>query len=176
MITRARLCGICSRNDKYEASRGGHQWHRIGHLQTNKVKMVVPFRGDDPFARQRSAGQAIQKAAAAAGRTIDVLLEIHVADEESKSGWEWAELQGIRSQRRLCYGCPTCGCGDCHGRGDQHRRRKQVIRRDFAALQRYKSELSPYFGPEFDTLSIGMSHDYRIALGIRSDAGAYPVR
>ena len=128
---------------KYEELPKDIEWHLIGHLQTNKVKMVVPF--------------------VAMIHSLDsVLLEIHVADEESKSGWEWAELQEyVRSGAfaRLPNLRVRGVMGVATNTGDE-----QVIRRDFAALQRYKSELSPYFGPEFDTLSIGMSHDYRIAL------------
>ena len=148
---------------KYEELPKDIEWHLIGHLQTNKVKMVVPFVAMIHSLDSVRLAEAIQKAAAAAGRTIDVLLEIHVADEESKSGWEWAELQEyVRSGAfaRLPLALQVRGVmGVATNTGDE-----QVIRRDFAALQRYKSELSPYFGPEFDTLSIGMSHDYRIAL------------
>ena len=78
---------------KYEELPKDIEWHLIGHLQTNKVKMVVPFVAMIHSLDSVRLAEAIQKAAAAAGRTIDVLLEIHVADEESKSG------------------CPTCGCG-----------------------------------------------------------------
>ena len=78
---------------KYEELPKDIEWHLIGHLQTNKVKMVVPFVAMIHSLDSVRLAEAIQKAAAAAGRTIDVLLEIHVADEESKSGWEWAELQ-----------------------------------------------------------------------------------
>ena len=130
---------------KYEELPKDIEWHLIGHLQTNKVKMVVPFVAMIHSLDSVRLAEAIQKAAAAAGRTIDVLLEIHVADEESKSGWEWAELQE-------------------YVRSGAFARLPNLRVRGFAALQRYKSELSPYFGPEFDTLSIGMSHDYRIAL------------
>ena len=147
---------------KYEELPKDIEWHLIGHLQTNKVKMVVPFVAMIHSLDSVRLAEAIQKAAAAAGRTIDVLLEIHVADEESKSGWEWAELQEyVRSGAfaRLPNLRVRGVMGVATNTGDE-----QVIRRDFAALQRYKSELSPYFGPEFDTLSIGMSHDYRIAL------------
>mgnify|MGYP002092622019 CR=1 FL=1 len=51
-----------------------------------------PVRVADPFGRQRAAGRTIQREAAKCGRTIEILLEIHVADEETKSGWEIGEL------------------------------------------------------------------------------------
>ena len=139
---------------KYEELPKDIEWHLIGHLQTNKVKYIIE---DMDLIHSVDSIKL-----AAAGRTIDVLLEIHVADEESKSGWEWAELQEyVRSGAfaRLPNLRVRGVMGVATNTGDE-----QVIRRDFAALQRYKSELSPYFGPEFDTLSIGMSHDYRIAL------------
>ena len=140
----------------------GKPSHFIGHLQTNKVKMVVPFVAMIHSLDSVRLAEAIQKAAAAAGRTIDVLLEIHVADEESKSGWQWPEL--LEYSRSGAFGrMPNLRVRGVMGVAT-NTEDEQVIRRDFAALQRYKSELSPYFGPEFDTLSIGMSHDYRIAL------------
>ena len=94
---------------KYEELPKDIEWHLIGHLQTNKVKMVVPFVAMIHSLDSVRLAEAIQKAAAAAGRTIDVLLEIHVADEESKSGWEWAELQEY--VRSGAFARPTCGCG-----------------------------------------------------------------
>ena len=126
---------------KYEELPKDIEWHLIGHLQTNKVKMVVPFVAMIHSLDSVRLAEAIQKAAAAAGRTIDVLLEIHVADEESKSGWEWAALQecvrrgAFARLPNLRVRGVVCGATNT---GDE-----QVIRRDFAALQRYKSELSP---------------------------------
>lgn len=147
---------------KYEALPKDIDWHLIGHLQTNKVKLVVPFVKMIHSLDSSRLAEAIQKAAAAADRTIDVLLEIHVADEESKSGWEWAELlEYVRSgafaqmpnlRVRGVMGVAT-------NTDDE-----QVIRRDFAALQSHKNDLASFFGPEFDTLSIGMSQDYPIAV------------
>ena len=107
---------------KYEELPKDIEWHLIGHLQTNKVKMVVPFVAMIHSLDSVRLAEAIQKAAAAAGRTIDVLLEIHVADEESKIGLGVGGIAGIRSQRRLCTAAQPAGAG-CHGRGDQHRRR-----------------------------------------------------
>ena len=153
---------IFGENRPQEMAHKDIEWHLIGHLQTNKVKMVVPFVAMIHSLDSVRLAEAIQKAAAAAGRTIDVLLEIHVADEESKSGWQWPEL--LEYSRNGAFGrMPNLRVRGVMGVAT-NTEDEQVIRRDFAALQRYKSELSPYFGPEFDTLSIGMSHDYRIAL------------
>ena len=132
--------------------------------------MVVPFVAMIHSLDSVRLAEAIQKAAAAAGRTIDVLLEIHVADEESKSGWEWAELQEyVRSGAfaRLPNLRVRGVMGVATNTGDE-----QVIRRDFAALQRYKSELSPYSGRSsipFRSECPRLPDRSRI----RSDAGAY---
>ena len=92
---------------KYEELPKDIEWHLIGHLQTNKVKMVVPFVAMIHSLDSVRLAEAIQKAAAAAGRTI---------------GLGVGGIAGIRSQRRLCTAAQPAGAG-CHGRGDQHRRR-----------------------------------------------------
>lgn len=107
---------------KYEELPKDIEWHLIGHLQTNKVKMVVPFVAMIHSLDSVRLAEAIQKAAAAAGRTIDVLLEIHVADEESKSGWQWTEL--LEYSRSGAFGrMPNLAGAGCHGRSDQYGRR-----------------------------------------------------
>ena len=94
---------------KYEELPKDIEWHLIGHLQTNKVKMVVPFVAMIHSLDSVRLAEAIQREAAKCGRTLEILLEIHVAEEETK-------------QRRLCTAAQPAGAG-CHGRGDQHRRR-----------------------------------------------------
>ena len=136
---------------KYEELPKDIEWHLIGHLQTNKVKMVVPFVAMIHSLDSVRLAEAIQKAAAAAGqqvRTVTVAQQTELL-EYSRSG-AFGRMPNLRVRGVMGVATNT--------------EDEQVIRRDFAALQRYKSELSPYFGPEFDTLSIGMSHDYRIAL------------
>lgn len=147
---------------KYEALPKDIEWHLIGHLQTNKVKLVVPFVQMIHSLDSSRLAEAIQKASAAVGRTVDVLLEIHVADEESKSGWEWTEL--LEYVRSGAFGqMPNLRVRGVMGVAT-NTNDEQVIRRDFAALQNHKKDLASFFGPEFDTLSIGMSQDYPIAV------------
>lgn len=95
---------------KYEELPKDIEWHLIGHLQTNKVKMVVPFVAMIHSLDSVRLAEAIQKAAAAAGRTIDVLLEIHVADEESNRAGSGRNCRNTFAAAPL-HGCPTCGCG-----------------------------------------------------------------
>ena len=138
------------------------EWHMIGHLQTNKVKMIAPFVSLIASVDSDRLIAEIEKQAARCNRTIDILLEVHVAEEESKSGWDYEEL------------CAYLSSGELHAM--EHIRVRgvmtiatntddeSIIRRDFARIRAIYEELKPSFGEVFDTLSIGMSDDYPIAL------------
>ncbi len=138
------------------------EWHMIGHLQTNKVKYIAPFVALIESLDSERLAQEINRQAEKCGRTIDCLLEIHVTDEESKSGWAYDELLSF----------VRCGGFDAYPniriRGVMGMATftddEAVVRQDFERLAECKAELSEYFGEEFDTLSMGMSDDYRIAL------------
>ncbi|MFR2524343.1 YggS family pyridoxal phosphate-dependent enzyme [uncultured Alistipes sp.] len=155
---------------KYEALPRDIAWHMIGHLQTNKVRMIAPFVALIHSLDSARLAETIHREAVRCGRTIDALLEIHVADEQTKSGWAWDEL--LAYVRSGAFGALTGVrvrgvMGIATNTDDE-----EVIRRDFMALRRYKEMLAEFFGPEFDTLSIGMSHDYPIAV----ECGATMVR
>jgi pyridoxal phosphate enzyme (YggS family) len=68
------------------------RWHQIGHLQTNKVRLIAPFVDLVHSADSARLLREIDRQATLCGRVIDVLFEIHIAREESKEGWEWNEL------------------------------------------------------------------------------------
>ena len=143
---------------KYEALPKDIEWHMIGHLQTNKVKLIERLI------------RVINDEAIRNGRVIDILLEIHVADEETKSGWTYdallkyvksgalAAMKGVRV--RGVMGIATYTSNEFR------------VRLDFELLQQYKKELEAYFDSSFDTLSMGMSDDYPLAL----DYGTTMVR
>ena len=155
---------------KYEALPRDIAWHMIGHLQTNKVRMIAPFVALIHSLDSARLAETIHREAVRCGRTIDALLEIHVADEQTKSGWAWDEL--LAYVRNGAFGALTGlrvrgVMGIATNTDDE-----EVIRRDFLALRRSKEMLGEFFGPEFDTLSIGMSHDYPIAV----ECGATMVR
>ena len=78
--------------EKHEALPKDIEWHMIGHLQTNKVKYIAPFVSLIHSVDSARLAETIQREAAKCGRTIEILLEIRVADEESKSGWELDDL------------------------------------------------------------------------------------
>ncbi|MBQ5874321.1 MAG: YggS family pyridoxal phosphate-dependent enzyme [Alistipes sp.] len=138
------------------------EWHMIGHLQTNKVKYIAPFVSLIESLDSERLAAEINRQAEKCGRTIDCLLEIHVTDEESKSGWVYDELLSF----------VRCGGFDAYPniriRGVMGMATftddEAVVRHDFERLAACKAELAQYFGEEFDTLSMGMSDDYHIAL------------
>ena len=147
---------------KYEALPRDIAWHMIGHLQTNKVRMIAPFVALIHSVDSARLAEAIQREAAKCGRTLEILLEIHVAEEETKTGWNMAELmEYVRTApfARMPDVCVRGVMGIATNTDDG-----TAIRRDFMELKRCFELLQPYFGPRFDTLSMGMSHDYPLAV------------
>lgn len=148
--------------EKYEALPQDIEWHMIGHLQTNKIKYIAPFVSLIHSVDSARLAEAIQREAAKCGRTIEILLEIHVADEETKSGWEIGELMryvGTAPFARMPDVCVRGVMGIATNTDDW-----EVIRRDFRELKRCFDLLQPNFGARFNILSMGMSHDYPIAV------------
>lgn len=138
------------------------EWVMIGHLQTNKVKMIAPFVSLVASADSERLIEEIEKQATKNERTIDILLEVHIADEESKSGWSLSELKEYlasgaleRMEHIRVRGVMTIATNTDD---------EAIIRRDFNNIRTIFEELKPRFGEAFDTLSIGMSDDYPIAL------------
>ena len=138
------------------------EWHMIGHLQTNKVKYIVPFVTLIESLDSERLAQEINRQAERCGRVIDCLLEIHITDEESKSGWAYDALMSFVSGGGF-QAYPNIRVRGVMGMAT-FTDDEVVVRRDFKRLAECKAELSEYFGEEFDTLSMGMSDDYRIAL------------
>ena len=147
---------------KYQQLPADVEWHMIGHLQTNKVKMIAPFVSMISSVDSERLIEEIEKQAAKYNRTIDILLEVHVAEEETKSGWNEEELYNYlatgaleRMEHIRVRGVMTIASNT----DDQ-----SVVRRDFQHIRIIFEELKPRFGEAFDTLSIGMSDDYPLAL------------
>ena len=138
------------------------EWHMIGHLQTNKIKYIAPYVHLIESLDSERLAESIDKEAAKCGRTIDCLLEIHITAEESKSGWDYAELLAFVREggfERLPNIRVRGVMGMATFTDDE-----SVVRADFQRLAACKAELAQYFGDEFDTLSMGMSDDYPIAI------------
>lgn len=147
------------------------QWHFIGHLQTNKLKMVLPYVSLIQSVDSLRLLDAINAWGRANDKIIKVLLEPHVAAEESKQGFSPEEIYSILSsvsdsmqtgESPLSHICFKGIMGMATFTDDE-----SVIRADFAALSEIFTECSrrfPCLLPEFGELSIGMSDDYPIAI------------
>ena len=147
---------------KYELLPKDIEWHMIGHLQTNKVKYIAPFVSMISSVDSERLIEEIEKQAAKNNRTIDILLEVHVAQEETKSGWSIEELRAYLASGILnnMTHVRVRGVMTIASNTDD----ESIIRHDFATIRSIFEELKPQFGEAFDTLSIGMSDDYPIAL------------
>ena len=147
---------------KYEVLPHDIEWHMIGHLQTNKVKYIAPFVHLIESLDSERLAEEIERQAAKHNRVIDCLLEIHVTDEESKSGWDYAELlEFVRGDGFKAF--PHIRLRGVMGMAT-FTDDEATVRADFERLAACKAELSEYFGEEFDTLSMGMSDDYPLAI------------
>ena len=141
------------------------QWHFIGHLQTNKLKMVLPYVSLVQSVDSVRLLDAIQSWAAANERQINVLLEPHVAQEETKQGFSEEEIYSVlQSAHQGSYpNIRFCGImGMATFTDDQ-----SVVARDFAKLRQIYDECKsryPSVSSDFTELSIGMSDDYHLAI------------
>ena len=155
---------------KHEALPKDIEWQMIGHLQTNKVRQIVPFISLVQSVDSVRLAECINREAERIGRVVDILLEIHVAQEESKTGWKYDELiTFLQSEEfKSLKNIRVRGVMGMATNTDD----EQVVRADFEQLAEHYNELKPLFGEEFDTLSMGMSDDYTLAI----DCGSTMVR
>ena len=138
------------------------EWHFIGHLQTNKLKLVLPYVSMVQSVDSKRLLDAINAWGVKEGRRVNILLELHLGAEETKQGFSGEEIDDILSRAGEYDGVNFCGLMGMATNTDD----EAVIRADFQRiadlherLRREHPELT-----EFSSLSIGMSHDYRIAL------------
>lgn len=138
------------------------EWHMIGHLQTNKVKYIAPFVALIHSVDSERLVAEIDRQAARCGRVIDILFEVHLAEDESKSGWDVNELREFISSGALAHypavrvrGVMTIGTltDDI-----------ELNKSEFRTLRALFEELRGQFGEEFDTVSMGMTSDYHEAI------------
>ena len=147
---------------KHEALPKDIEWQMIGHLQTNKVRQIVPFVSLIQSVDSVRLAECINREAERIGRVVDILLEVHVAQEESKTGWKYPELitflqdEGFKSLKNI----RVRGVMGMATNTDN----EAVIRADFDQLAKHYNELKTLFGEAFDTLSMGMSDDYELAI------------
>jgi PLP dependent protein len=140
------------------------RWHMIGHLQSNKVKYIAPFvhliHGVDSF----KLLQEINKQGKKIDRQLSVLIQMHIAEEESKFGFDQAELEEMLASKEfseLTHVKIQGLMGMATFTDDQNQ-----IRKEFRGLKTLFEELKSQKLPAFvglTELSMGMSGDYQIA-------------
>jgi len=145
------------------------KWHFIGHLQTNKVKYIAPYISLIESVDSLRLLREIDKQAKACGRTIDVLLELHIAEEETKSGLSLDDARLLLSegQWRELKNVQICGIMMMASNTNDEQR----IAKEFDAAADFFDEVKQkYFAddPKFAERSYGMSHDYLLAVRHRS--------
>lgn len=145
------------------------EWHFIGHLQTNKVKYIAPYISMIEAVDSLKLLKEIDKQAAKHNRIINVLLELHIAEEESKYGFspdacrellangEWKELKNVHISGLMMM---ASNVDD----------REQIKREMTLAADLFDELKEKYFADDsaFKERSWGMSHDYDIAVECRS--------
>lgn len=138
------------------------RWHMIGHLQTNKVRSIIPFVYLIHSVDSLRLLQVIQREAAMQDKVVNILLEVHVAREETKSGFAPDELQDLLGSgvlRQMPNICVKGIMGMATNTDDT-----TEIRRCFDTLSAiYRAH------PEWNTLSMGMSEDYPQAIAAGSN-------
>ena len=149
---------------KYDTLPKDIQWHFIGHLQTNKVKYIAPYITMIEAVDSLKLMKEIEKQAEKCNRVIDILLELHLAQEETKSGMtldecrtllqggEWREMSHVR----------ICGIMMMASNTDD----EEEIKREFLTANDFYNEIkAQYFANDeaFSVKSYGMSHDYLLA-------------
>ena len=149
------------------------EWHFIGHLQTNKLKMVLPYASLVESIDSRHLLDAVEKWGSEHGKVIDVLLELHLGAEETKGGFTEAEIEEILTpfpERRLELVEGVEGAyphirfrglmGMATNTDDE-----AAVEADFVRIEAFKKHLDDRFAlPDFTELSIGMSHDWPLAV------------
>lgn len=139
-------------------------WHLIGHLQTNKVKYIASFVSLIQSVDSLKLLQEINKQAAKHGRVIDCLLQIYIADEETKFGFTAAEAEALLNAPELDE-LPNIRLVGLMGLATNTENTDQ-IRQEFRGLKQLYDRFAQLNRPtiQFQELSMGMSGDYLIAL------------
>lgn len=140
-------------------------WHLIGHLQTNKVKYIVPFISMVQSVDSFKLLVSIDSEAKKMNRMIDCLLQIHIAKEETKFGFSMCDLSDYLQKEDITLFkniriCGVMGMATFTSNTDQ-------VRKEFAFLRNcFKSLKDSFFKSSIDfrQISMGMSGDYKLAI------------
>lgn len=153
--------------EKYNSLPKDIEWHMIGHLQRNKVKQIAPFvaliHGVDSFRLLKE----INKQAEKVNRVQAVLLQFHIAEEDTKFGFDIDEAKSMITSEdfQQLKNIRVAGVmGMATFTSDQRQ-----IREEFNRLKSNFDQLKSSFNADFKTISMGMSGDYEIAISCGSN-------
>ncbi|MBN4066106.1 YggS family pyridoxal phosphate-dependent enzyme [Candidatus Amoebophilus asiaticus] len=141
------------------------EWHMVGHLQTNKVKLIAPFINYIHSVDSLKLLKAINQEASKNDRIINCLLQIYIAEEATKYGLSFEEANSLllTSEFKALHNIKIVGLMGMATFTDN----SDQIRREFHALKEFYDKLGQTEfkdNPEFKELSMGMSGDYKIAI------------
>ena len=148
---------------KWEALPRDIQWHMIGHVQRNKVKYMAPFVHLIHGVDTQKLLLEIEKQAAKNDRVINCLLQVHIAEESSKFGFEPNEVAAVLKQNQSLSHVNIIGLMGMATLTDD----KEQIKREFQQLKSLFDEL--FASKPNPVLSMGMSGDYPLAIATGSN-------
>jgi pyridoxal phosphate enzyme (YggS family) len=151
--------------EKYESLPKDIKWHLIGHLQRNKVKYIASFVDMIHSIDSERLLDEVNNSAKKHNRKINVLLQFHIAQEETKFGFDFDEIQQLFSRRlpETFESVEFCGVMAMASFSDD----ENLVRGEFKNLKSIFDQLkSTYFKnySNFQEISMGMSGDYRLAI------------
>jgi PLP dependent protein len=138
-------------------------WHFIGHLQSNKVKYIAPFVHLIQSVDSEKLLKEIDKQAAKNNRIINILFQIHIAEEETKFGFDEVELMALDIS--LFKNINIAGLMGMATFTDD----KEKVKREFEHLQKIFTNFAAQKNIALTTLSMGMSDDYALAISCGSN-------
>ena len=143
------------------------QWHFIGHLQSNKVKYIAPFVHLIHGVDSEKLLQEINKQAIKQKRIIDCLLQVHIATEETKFGFDADSIdEFIQSGRLAQY--PNIQIKGLMGMAS-FSEDTNLLTKEFTTLKQIFDQAAKQLGKQFTILSMGMSGDYPLAISLGSN-------
>ncbi|MDA8787445.1 YggS family pyridoxal phosphate-dependent enzyme [Schleiferiaceae bacterium] len=142
------------------------EWHMIGHVQTNKIKDFIGFVHMVHGVDRIKVLAALEKEAAKADRIVDALIQVHIAEEDSKFGFSTEELDGwLRPELEADF--PHIRLRGLMGMATFTHDQAQV-KREFDGLAKLFNLYQKTMPAHFDQLSMGMSGDYSLAIACGS--------
>ena len=143
------------------------QWHFIGHLQSNKVKYIAPFVHLIHGVDSEKLLQEINKQAIKQNRTIDCLLQVHIATEETKFGFDADSISELIQSGRLANysNIQIKGLMGMASFSED----TNLLTKEFSILKQIYDLSAIQLGSDFNILSMGMSSDYALAISLGSN-------